>query len=562
MDELSTIRVYHEATKHYPGRYARSRGYLDWDTQPDPFRRYAGAPVLRLALPQRAPQPLYDDLFEAGRVPPRALDRDALSQFLGFSLAISAWKQAGGVRWALRCNPSSGNLHPTEGYAILPAIPGLCSEPGVFHYAPQVHGLEQRRRLGGVELMDGLPRGAFVVGLSSVLWREAWKYGERAYRYCQHDVGHALAALRLAAAALGWRMYLLHDLGDDDVARLFGLDRAGDFPPAEREEPELAALVLTGGAASSPASDVRALLRGAAQALVRMAEGTPQQPWIGIARPLSPDHVRWELIEEVAEAARKPRTASLAHTAPGDPEPAPAPPCAAPATKSVAARSHSAWQIFHQRRSAVALDAATPLSCDAFCNMLARVVVDATTPRPPFDVIPWPPCIHLVLFVHLVEGLAPGVYVLVRNAAAVESLRSELSPDFEWARPPGVPERLPLWRLLTADCRSAAADLSLGQAIASDGAFSLGMLAEFDSALQREGAWFYRRLFWEAGMIGQVLYLEAEAAGVRATGIGAYFDDWVHETIGLGGAAFQSLYHFTVGGPVDDPRITTLPAYA
>jgi hypothetical protein len=25
---------------------------------------------------------------------------------------------------------------------------------------------------------------------------------------------------------------------------------------------------------------------------------------------------------------------------------------------------------------------------------------------------------------------------------------------------------------------------------------------------------------------------------------------------------FQSLYHFTVGGPVDDPRLTTLPPYA
>jgi hypothetical protein len=24
--------------------------------------------------------------------------------------------------WALRANPSSGNLHPTEGYALLPAV--------------------------------------------------------------------------------------------------------------------------------------------------------------------------------------------------------------------------------------------------------------------------------------------------------------------------------------------------------------------------------------------------------------------------------------------------------
>ena len=70
-----------------------------------------------------------------------------------------------------------------------------------------------------------------------------------------------------------------------------------------------------------------------------------------------------------------------------------------------------------------------------------------------------------------------------------------------------------------------------------------------------------RGLFWEAGLLGQVLYLEAEAAGVRATGIGCFFDDPVHRVFGLEDFAFQSLYHFAVGGAVDDPRLTTLAPY-
>jgi len=73
--------------------------------------------------------------------------------------------------------------------------------------------------------------------------------------------------------------------------------------------------------------------------------------------------------------------------------------------------------------------------------------------------------------------------------------------------------------------------------------------------------WFYRRLFWEAGLVGQVLYLEAEAAGLRGTGIGAYFDDAVHDAVGLSGRRFQSLYHFTVGGPLEDPRLATEAPY-
>ena len=71
--------------------------------------------------------------------------------------------------------------------------------------------------------------------------------------------------------------------------------------------------------------------------------------------------------------------------------------------------------------------------------------------------------------------------------------------------------------------------------------------------------------------MGQVLYLEAEAAGARATGIGCFYDDPVHDLLGLpgpgkkdvenSGPPFQSLYHFTVGMPVEDARLTTEPGY-
>ena len=63
------------------------------------------------------------------------------------------------------------------------------------------------------------------------------------------------------------------------------------------------------------------------------------------------------------------------------------------------------------------------------------------------------------------------------------------------------------------------------QDIASDGCFSLGMVARFEPVLQEKGAWMYPRLFWETGILGQVLYLEAHAVGISATGIGCYFDD-------------------------------------
>ena len=132
---------------------------------------------------------------------------------------------------------------------------------------------------------------------------------------------------------------------------------------------------------------------------------------------------------------------------------------------------------------------------------------------------------------------------------------------FVWQTPPGVPTGFPLYLLIEEDFRDAARSLSCHQDIAADGFFSIGMIAEFTEPIRKHGAWFYRNLFWEAGTVGQVLYLEAEAAGHRSTGIGCYFDDPVHELLGLQDKQFQSLYHFTVGVPVDDRRIQSWPPY-
>ena len=207
------------------------------------------------------------------------------------------------------------------------------------------------------------------------------------------------------------------------------------------------------------------------------------------------------------------------------------------------------------------MDGQTSIARDAFFRILAR-----TLPGPdrfPFAMLPWTPRVHLALFVHRVNGLTPGLYMLVRDAAQIDALAAAFKPDFDWmpVAPDGCPPDLPLYRLVAGDVRAIATRISCGQDIAADGCFSLGMLAEFERPLNEQGAWIYPRLFWECGMIGQVLYLEAEAAGLRGTGIGCFFDDGMHSLLGLKDRRYQSLYHFTVGGPLEDERLTTLPAY-
>jgi len=131
--------------------------------------------------------------------------------------------------------------------------------------------------------------------------------------------------------------------------------------------------------------------------------------------------------------------------------------------------------------------------------------------------------------------------VLARDPNQVESLKGSMKHDnvaakYLWEKPPNAPEALPLYLLVHGNFEELAAKLSCVQEIAGDGCFSLGMLADFQETLEVEGPHAYRRLFWEAGLIGQVLYLEAEGQGVRGTGVGCFFDDSSAPGIRLAGS--------------------------
>lgn len=565
-DPIDRVIRYHIQTKHHFNRYARALGYLDWANQPDPFRRFEGAPLISLPLlrPDEDPvSPAYDSVYQPGMVDGHPVTIRSLSRFFEFALALSAWKKAGESEWALRSNPSSGNLHPTEGYLVVPQIDGLDLSPGLYHYAPKEHGLELRAEFppGQIaKLLSPFPPGAFLVGLTSVHWREAWKYGERAFRYCNHDVGHAIGTARIAAATLGWTMALLDGLAQDTTAMLLGTDRTEDFQGVELEHPDCLMVIW-------PLGDVRRetlnVKRGEQtqiplfldSAVVKdLAECT----WHGKANCLSRDHgVHWDVIDEVAEASWKWTLEQHSVALPSL------------LMNNVSSftfhESPSAGQIIRQRRSAVSFDGKTSISAVTFFRMMQLVMPRSDRPqleRPmPWDTWPYDPAIHLLIFVHRVDGLTPGLYCLVRNSQKLSFIQQSMNPELTWTPVPGCPEDLPLYWLLEGNAKKLAVQVSCHQDIAGDSAFSLGMLAEFEGRLREGGAWWYPRLFWEAGLLGQVLYLEAEAAGVRATGIGCFFDDPVHEIVAMKGVSLQSLYHFTIGGPVEDGRLMTLPPY-
>ncbi len=549
LDGDQVVVAYHERTKHFYHRNAPSLGNLHSAQQPDPFPPYNGAPLLRLALPDAGRALPYWQLYVPDKVAPAPLSVDSISLFFRYALSLTAWKGIEGTTWPLRANPSSGNLHPTEGYVLLPSLDAMHNRPGVYHYASKEHGLELRADLDPsvwAGLTARFPEGSFLVGLSSILWREAWKYGERAFRYCQHDVGHALGSMRFAAAALGWKLRLLDRVGSATVSQLLGLDREADYDGAEREHPELVAVVVRDRWAGD---------RGLCLSNEFVSQVSSSR-WYGTANVLSPKHgVDWPVIDEVARATTNSGIAA-------DEEFSSFPSEEELFAEPIRSGALTAERVILGRRSAVRMDGVTAIPAATFFRMMGRLVPTRNGQSMPWAALRWRPRIHLGLFVHRVNGLSPGLYVLARDPEKVEALKQAMRPEFQWLRPPSCPQGLPLFLLKEGDCRNLAASVSCGQEIAGDGAFSLGMIAEYLDSLVAYGAGFYRNLFWEAGLVGQVLYLDAEEAGIRATGIGCYFDDPVHEVFGISSRDWQSFYHFTVGGPVEDGRLTTLPAYS
>jgi SagB-type dehydrogenase family enzyme len=536
------IWFYHQVTKHRLDAYAPGPGFLDWDSQPDPFRHWAGCVSHPLPPGNAAGRCSYRDMVE-GTATVHALGRHGIGRFLELALGLSGWKSIGPDRWALRNNPSSGNLHPTEGYLLLwRAVDGLA--PGLHHYSPYHHALACRAVLPqdvAADIDSTLGGTSFgALGLSSVTWREEWKYGARAFRSRQLDAGHALGAAAYAAATLGWRTRLAARCDDRQLARMLGVDRAGDFIDAEDEQPEM--LIMLG---DQPVAEPDW------QILADALSG-----WQGRASRLSRERVSWPQVRQAVEATRRDDRNG---------NPAAVTACSNPSSSLEWAGKlpdTDVEQLIRRRRSAQRMDGQTSMALEDFQRTLQRTL--PVTGRPVTDAWPYRPMIHLVLMVHRVDGIEPGLYCLLRDADALDDLRmATSSAGFEWAAVdlPG----LSLYRLRAAeDVSRLASRVSCHQAIAGHGAFAVSMLGELGNAIETEGAWAWRRLHWEAGLVGQILYLEAEASCLQGTGIGCFFDDEVHDLLGLAVGArprWQVLYHFTVGRAIVDRRLQSEPPY-
>ncbi len=494
---------YHESTKHSVESLRRTQHVLDWANMPDPFRHYEGVPVLDLPADPPAPEIRALDVLQGRTGMTLASDGPTfLSQLLFYAAAISASKRvpSTGYKYALRVNPSSGNLHPTEFHF---ATRGVTDWPdGLYHYRASSHTAEQRALGNFVTRLTGMD-APIVFVLTSIAWREAWKYRDRAYRYCMHDMGHAWQALALAARAIGCEAFAAGHFPDDKVAQICRLN-----------EDEWPMLIVGLHGRSIPVRDPD----------VAGPVSAGDTVWFGgQANRLSNEYVGYPLIESIHTATK---IAKL-HVERGGLREAEPVPIGSGGIKlpPPASATRSFGEVVRTRRSA--LDFRGGVLSISIAQLSA--MLDASA-RPFFADFAGTRFVQLYLYVHRVDGLEPGVYR-------------------HW------PERGDLETVRSGDQRVAAAGLSLGQDLAGNACVAFSMIADIGRAVRAHGDRGYRYVHFEAGAIGQRLYLAAEALGLGATGIGAFFDDEVHRYLNLASEQEQVVYHFAIGYPVPDPRL-------
>jgi SagB-type dehydrogenase family enzyme len=502
--DTDRLFAYHQATKHTYHSVRANARYLDWHNQPDIFRTFEGVPAIFLpsepgfvntgtfaamaALAENTKQRIEDPPERREVIQP---DLILLSRLLWHSMAVSAWKKipGTGARYSLRVNPSSGNLHPTEIYVAPRGFAGL--DDGLYHYRADRHSIELRSRGAWTQQLAralDLPWASdspLIVGLTSIFWREAWKYGERAYRYCCHDLGHAMMSVLLAARALGLPGGAVAHFSDLRLARLLGLAGSDEAPmaflvfPAQKHE--------TG---FSPA---------------------PVQPVSGIPNELSAEEVRYDLVLGI-------------HASTVLPDPAGPLPRISISNQGIAA-GHSILSgpaqdaplgtIVRRRRSALDFDARTPpmerREMEHLLDFATRDWRADWRGNFPAEMLPFESgadFVALYLYVHRVRDCEPGVYRWDQQNRKLEQLH------------PGNVQRV-------------AAFLSLEQSLAGNSCFTISMIADLGEAARVFGNRGYRYVYFEAGAIGQRLYVGAEALGWNATGIGAFYDDDVHRYLGF-----------------------------
>jgi SagB-type dehydrogenase family enzyme len=482
-ENIDKMLEYHEETKHSEISVRTSSDRLDWENKPSPFKVYRGLPSF--PLPHSFPRPLSPSLPAVKGTSNVKFDgsfhAEVLAEILFFSAGLTRKVEFGGSPYYLRAASATGALYPIELYVVCGRIPGV--EAGVYHFDPLDFALTRLREgdyrpelAAACGLEEGVTWPA-TIALTSLAWRNAWKYRARSYRHWFWDAGVIAANLLATSSAEDLMTKLSLGFADPDVDRLLGLERGKE---------------ATVG------------LAHVGVGLSEKVEGRPKEvtAFEAPAEPLSREEVEYPTIWKANEASTFNTRVQVRKWSEGF------------VSRSAGVRA---------TRTAIPL---RPLGGESPSQPLEDVillrgstrrfarrsipfehfstVIDACTTDILLDFLPpGETLVDLYLIANAVDGLPPGSYFYDIETQSLELLKA-------------------------GEFRGMSAYLCLEQPLFGDASAVFYLMADLRRTLSSLGSRGYRAAQFEAGVRAGRIYLSSYSLGMGASG-STFYDDAVTE---------------------------------
>ena len=496
---------YHRATNHSAESVQANNLTLDFSNLPRTYKLYRRLETVPLpetdvtsALPALNALSTVATPSQTESIP-SLVD---LSVLLKLSAGITKWLTVPNGKMAFRAASCTGAMYHIELYVLCADLEGLSA--GVYQYGVHDNALRQIRSgdfrgvlTDATASNENIANSPAIIVYTSVFWRNAWKYQDRAYRHAFWDGGTILANSLALAGSRGLPAKVITGFVDGSLNRVIDVDGVKE-----------ASLFL--------------LPIGYAPSLYASAVPAPQRLNLETL-PYSPQEINYPLIHSThlgssftsSFEVEQWRTAEVPTALPdmtGDLTSMAAAPTAPQSQKPVE-------EVILQRGSTRRFQE-SPISYTDLSTMLT-----AATSGVDGDYIKevGASLNDIYLIVNAVDGISSGTYTYHRSSQELELL-------------------------CDGNFREVAGHLGLNQALAHDAAVNVYFMADLDAVTRNLGSRGYRAAQLDASTTAGRLYLAAYSLGLGASGL-TFFDDEVTAFLSPHAAGKSVMFLVLLGMP-------------
>jgi SagB-type dehydrogenase family enzyme len=482
---------------HHHGDLTRSTvfGLRFNSTKPEEFKNYPNYPVIALPTPgNRSGTSLSQSLSPVQSNSVTSLSLHNLSNVLYYSIGVTDRLNYPGGHLLLRAAASAGALYPNDLYVAAINVKGL--KPGIYYYHPANHTLTQignQQSLHSFSLASPYPdirkNASAIIIITANFDRTIWKYRERSFRYIVPDAGHILGNLGVVASSVQLPYISTSFFDDEKMKTVLGLSSQDEgvlslVVLGKNKLTELVAIPqFTFAALPKKIQDIELTRLSYKLTSVQWKKGLMKTPKIDVAQ--HQDNI------PTADALIQLPLGSIAEE-----------------DTFTVIKSRRSFRQFSDQE----------ISLDDFAGVIRQSFAPLRNPHNVED----GRRVELFVIVSKVKDLAKGVYRYIPEKAALEKIKK-------------------------GNFSKKIYQAGLSQELLERAAFVIAWSVDLSRIGQLHGERDYRYANLESGIGGETTYLAAQARGLGACSVGAFYDDELRDLLNIRGTAKHVLLLSAVG---------------